>query len=263
MKIAPGATSAWYIQTGRSVSGLWATPGLELTLDQDLDGVGRTVAVTGPAATIVGETITIVERRGQGRANQATVLPATFEAPARASAGRHGAERPIAGQVTAPRLSETSQFNTATESRGRAGPAGGGLHAALWLDRFVNALRMYFDEERWLLVTIGALLAWCILAGVTAIVFRIGHAEADVCASVGGAQRWQPPMVGMKGAQERMSGRRQPHHRAAGRRIAGVAGRRLAIGAGAWRAMVSVVHAKPWKRTITMRGTVAPGTATC
>jgi hypothetical protein len=45
----------------------------------------------------------------------------------------------------------------------------------LWLDRFQNAVGMYFDEERWLLVTIGALLAWCVLAGAAAIVFRVGQ----------------------------------------------------------------------------------------
>lgn len=175
LKIAQGSSSAWYIQAGRSVSGLWATPGLELTLDQDLEGAGRQFPVTGARPQSWGETITIVERRGQGRANQTMVVPATFEArsslpPTGTVLGGH-----ITGQVTAPRLSETSQFNTTTESIDVPVRLLVVSTPSLWLDRFENAVGMYFDEERWLLVTIGALLAWCILAGAAAIVFRVGQ----------------------------------------------------------------------------------------
>ena len=176
LKVAAGSSATWYVQTGRSVSGLWATPGLELTLDQELPGAGRTFMVTAPRQQTWGETITIVERRGQGRANQETVVPVTFEAPASLPDTGTIVQGRITGQVTAPRLSESSQFNTTSEGVDVpvqllvvSGPE-------LWLDRVVNAIAMYFDPDRWLLVTIGALLSWCVLAGGAAIIFRIRRA---------------------------------------------------------------------------------------
>jgi hypothetical protein len=175
LKVAPGASSAWYVQAGRSVSGLWASPGLELTLDQDLPSAGRTFAVAGPRPQSWGETITIVERRGQGRSRQQTVVPATFEAPSSLPPAGTVLDGRITGQVTAPRLSESSQFNTTTESVDLPVRLVVVSAPELWLDRFVNALGMLADEDRWLLVTIGALLAWCFLAGVAALVFRIGQ----------------------------------------------------------------------------------------
>jgi hypothetical protein len=175
LKVAAGSSSAWYVQDGRSVSGLWASPGLELALDQDLPGAGHTFAVAAPRAQSWGETITIVERRGQGRANQQTVVPATFEAPSSLPPTGTVINGRISGQLTAPRLSESSQFNTATEDVDLPVRLVVVSTPELWLDRFVNALRMYTHEDRWLLVTIGALLAWCVLAGAAAIVFRIGQ----------------------------------------------------------------------------------------
>jgi hypothetical protein len=175
LKVAPGASSTCYVQDGRSVSGLWASPGLELALDQDLPGAGRTFAVTAARPQSWGETITIVERRGQGRANQQTVVPATFEAPSSLPPTGTVLDGRISGQLTAPRLSESSQFNTTTEDVNLPVRLVVVSTPELWLDRFVNALRMYTDEDRWLLVTIGALLAWCALAGAAALVFRIGH----------------------------------------------------------------------------------------
>jgi hypothetical protein len=175
VKIAPGASSAWYIQAGRSVSGLWATSGLELTLDHDIDGAGHQFVVSGSRPQSWGETITIVERRGQGRSNQALVIPASFDAPGSLPPTGTELDGHVSGQVTAPRLSETSQFNTTTETVDVPIRLVVVSTPSLWLDRFVNAVRMYFDEERWLLVTIGALLTWCILAGATAIIFRVGQ----------------------------------------------------------------------------------------
>lgn len=173
LKVAAGTAASWYVESGRSVSGLWATPGLELTLDQELDGAGTTFAVTAPRSQSWGETITIVERRGQGRSNQETVLLATFAAPSALPPSGTVIEGRIAGQVTAPRLSESSQFNTTTE--GIDVPVQLVVVSApeLWLDRFWNSLRMFFLDDRWLLVTIGALLTWCVLAGGTAILFRV------------------------------------------------------------------------------------------
>jgi hypothetical protein len=175
LKVAPGASSAWYIMTGHSVSGLWATPGLDLMLDQDVEGAGRTFAVTGARPQSWGETITIVERRGQGRANQPTVVPATFDAPRSLPPVGTVLTGRIAGQVTAPRLSESSQFTTTTENVDLPVRLVVVSSTDLWLDRLVNAFKMYFDDDRWLLVTIGALLAWCVLAGGTALVFRVGQ----------------------------------------------------------------------------------------
>lgn len=173
LKVAAGASASWYIHAGRSVSGLWATPGLELTLDQELDGAGAAFPVTAARPQGWGETITIVERRGQGRANQDTVLLATFTAPGALPPSGTVIGGKIAGQVTAPRLSESSQFSTTTE--GIEAPVQLVVVSApeLWLDRFGNSLQMFFLEDRWLLVTIGALLMWCVLAGGAAILFRV------------------------------------------------------------------------------------------
>ena len=77
----------------------------------------------------------------------------------------------IAGQITAPRLSESSQFNTTTQNVDVPVQLVVVSGLDLWLDRFGNALRMFFDEDRWLLVTIGAILSWCVLAGA-ALLFR-------------------------------------------------------------------------------------------
>lgn len=172
LKIAPGASATWYLQTGRSVSGLWASPGLELTLAQTSDGIGGTYNVTGPRSQSWGETITIVERRGQGRANQETVVPATFQAPAVLPPTGTVLDGRIAGQITAPRLSESSQFNTTSQNVDVPVQLVVVSGFDLWLDRFGNALRMFFDEDRWLLVTIGAILSWCVLAGGAALLFR-------------------------------------------------------------------------------------------
>ena len=108
LKVAAGTSATWYVQTGRSVSGLWASPGLELTLEQELDGLGAAVPVTAARPQSWGETITIVERRGQGRANQDTVMLASFVAPGSLPPGGTVIDGRISGQVTAPRISESS-----------------------------------------------------------------------------------------------------------------------------------------------------------
>jgi hypothetical protein len=172
LKVAPGTTATWYLQTGRSVSGLWATPGLDLTLAQPVEGAGSTFGVTAPRPQTWGETITIVERRGQGRANQETIVPATFEAPRALPPAGTVLDGRIAGRVTAPRLTESGQFNTSTQSVDLPVQLVVVSGLDLWLDRFGNALRMFFDEDRWLLVTIGAILTWCVLAGAAAILYR-------------------------------------------------------------------------------------------
>lgn len=173
LKVAPGTSTTWYLVTGRSVSGLWATPGLELSLAQEVDGAGSTFGVTAPRSQTWGETITIVERRGQGRSNQETVVPATFVAPATLPSAGTVLEGRIAGQVTAPRLTENSQFNTTTQTVDLPVRLVVVSTYDLWVDQFWNALRMFFDEDRWLLVTIGAILSWCVLAGGAAILFRM------------------------------------------------------------------------------------------
>ena len=172
LKIAPGMASTWYLQTGRSVSGLWATPGLDLTLDADLAGAVREFTVTAPRGQSWGETITVVERRGQGRTNQETVVPATFEAPAALPPAGTVLSGRIAGPITAPRLAENSQFNTTTERVDLPVKLVVVADYELWIGRFADAVSMLFDEDRWLLVTIGSLLTWCLLAGVAALLFR-------------------------------------------------------------------------------------------
>lgn len=172
LKIAPGMSATWYVQTGRSVSGLWASPGLDLTLADPAGSIAGTFSVTAPRPQSWGETITIVERRGQGRANQETVVPATFEAPADLPPAGTVIGGRIAGQVMAPRLSENSQFTTTTQSIDIPVQLVVVSGFDLWLERMGNALRMFFDEDRWLLVTIGAILIWCVLAGGAALLFR-------------------------------------------------------------------------------------------
>jgi hypothetical protein len=157
------------------VSGLWATTGLDLTFDEEVAGVGRTVEVTAAHPQTWGETITIVERRGQGRSNQATLLTASFASPATLPPTGTVLTGRIAGPVTAPRLSESNQFATTTETlnvpvRLLVVPGW-----ELWADRFAHACLLFFREDRWLLVTIVALLTWCVLAGSTALLFRIGR----------------------------------------------------------------------------------------
>ena len=172
LKVAAGMSATAYLRVGRSVSGLWATRGLELRFDEPVPGLDRSVTVSAPRPPAWGETITVVERRGQGRANQGTTIPITFQAPdsglpiGTILAGR------IEGDVIAPRLSENSQFTTTTERIDVP------IHLSvvpsyeLWWDRFVNAADMFFDEDRWLLVSIGALLTWCVLAGILALLVR-------------------------------------------------------------------------------------------
>lgn len=173
LKVAPGSSTAWYLQAGRSVVGLWATPGLELTLNEALPGAGTTFTVTPARAQTWGETITIMERRGQGRANQDTVLPAGFTAPASLPAPGAVLEGRIVGQLTAPRISDGNQFSTSAETIDKPVELVVVSSTALWLDRFGNAVTMYFDADRWLLVTIGALLAWCAIAGGAALAWRL------------------------------------------------------------------------------------------
>jgi hypothetical protein len=175
LKVAAGTTTSWYIQDGRSVSGLWATTGLDLTFDEEVAGVGRTVEVTAAHPQTWGETITIVERRGQGRSNQATLLTASFDSPATLPPAGTVLTGRIAGPVTAPRLSESNQFATTTETlnvpvRLLVVPGW-----ELWADRFTHACLLFFRDDRWLLVTIVALLIWCVLAGSAALLFRIGR----------------------------------------------------------------------------------------
>ena len=106
-----------------------------------------------------------------------TVVPATFDAPGSLPPAGTVLDGRIAGQVTAPRLTETSQFNTTTQSVDLPVQLVVVSRLDLWLDRSENALRMFFDEDRWLLVTIGAILTWCVLAGGAAILFRARRRE--------------------------------------------------------------------------------------
>ncbi len=172
LKVAAGTEASWYLLTGRSVSGLWATPGLELTLDQELAGADRSFMVTAPRSQSWGETITIVERRGQGRANQETLVLATFAAPGTLPSAGAVLSGRITGEVQAPRLNESGQFSTTTEAVMLPVQLVVVSVPELWLDRFGNGVAMFLVDDRWLLVTIGALLAWCVLAGGTAILFR-------------------------------------------------------------------------------------------
>lgn len=172
LKIAAGASATWHLQTGRSISGLWATPGLALTLDQELEDAGQMFTVTAPRPQAWGETITIVERRGQDRANQETIVPATFEAPVNLPSAGTVIDGRIAGEVTAPRLNESSQFTTTAVSVDLPVQLVVVSGLDLWLDRLGNAMRMFLDEDRWLLITIVAMLTWCALAGGAAILFR-------------------------------------------------------------------------------------------
>jgi hypothetical protein len=175
LKIAAGMSAGWYLHVGRSVSGLWATPGLDLTLDYELEGVGRTFAVTSPRQQAWGESITIVERRGQGRANQETVVLASFIAPTSLPPPGTVLDGWIRGQITAPRLTDDLQFTTTTEQVELPVRLVVVSGSELWQDRLGNMLRMFFDEDRWLLLTISAVLTWCVLAGGAAILFRAGH----------------------------------------------------------------------------------------
>ena len=168
LKIAPSVRDV--VSPGRAFGGLWASPYLELTLAQTAD-IGGTYNVTGPRSQSWGETITIVERRGQGRANRRRScrdVPGASRSPPTGTVldGR------IAGQITAPRLSESSQFNTTSQNVDVPVQLVVVSGFDLWLDRFGNALRMFFDEDRWLLVTIGAILSWCVLVDGAALLFR-------------------------------------------------------------------------------------------
>jgi hypothetical protein len=97
---------------------------------------------------------------------------ATFAAPGTLPSA--GAVLPgrITGEVQAPRLNESGQFSTTTEAVMLPVQLVVVSVPELWLDRFGNGVAMFLVDDRWLLVTIGALLAWCVLAGGTAILFR-------------------------------------------------------------------------------------------
>ncbi|MGE3910199.1 MAG: hypothetical protein AB7K36_12645 [Chloroflexota bacterium] len=172
LKVAAGSTATWYLRAGRSVSGFWATPGLELTLDQELEGAGTTFTVTPAQPQSWGETITIVERRGQGRANQDAMVPARFAAPATLPPSGTVLPGRITGQITAPRLSESNQFNTTTQDVDLAVQLVVVSAPSLWLAWFMDSVSMFFQDDRWLLVSIVSLLTWCVLAGGIAILLR-------------------------------------------------------------------------------------------
>jgi len=173
VKVAPGWAAAWYVRDGRSVTGLWSTSGLDLVLDPDASGANRRFTVTPATAQPWGETITVVERRGEGRSSQETTIPASFTVPADLTASDGVVRGRIVGQVTAPRLTEGGQFATSADAIDRPIELTVVLPPELLLDRFVNSVSMYFEEDRWLLVTIGALLCWCVLAGATAVIVRL------------------------------------------------------------------------------------------
>lgn len=172
IKVAAGLATDWYVRDGRSVSGLWATSGLTLTFDQEAPGLARSVTVVPPRQQTWGETITIVERRGQGRSSQETIIPASFGAPAALPpVGTILAAR-ISGPVTAPRLSETSQFVTTTQALDLTVQLQVVPWWEAWLDRFVHACELLVVDDRWLQVAVGSLLAWSVLAGAAALVLR-------------------------------------------------------------------------------------------
>jgi hypothetical protein len=177
LKVAPGWSSSLYLRDGRSVTGLWATPGLELVLDREIPGAGQRFAVTPATPQSWGESITVVERRGSGRSSLDTTIPATFQAPASLPASGDTLQGRIIGQVTAPRLTEGGQFLTSPDSIDRPVELVVVSVPALLLDRFMSSLGMYLQEDRWLLVTIGALLCWCALAGLTAVAVRARQGE--------------------------------------------------------------------------------------
>jgi len=173
LKVTPGWASSLYLRDGRSVTGLWATTGLELVLDQEVPGAGQRFPVAPPTLQSWGETITVVERRGSGRSNQETTIPATFQAPSNLPSSGEALRGRIVGQVTAPRLTEGGQFTTATDTVEAPIELDIVSAPSLLLDRFLASLSLYLQEDRWLLVTIGALLCWCVLAGMTAIAMRM------------------------------------------------------------------------------------------
>ena len=76
----------------------------------------------------------------------------------------------------APRLTEGGQFISTPDSIDAPIELEVVSVPALLLDRFGASFWMYLQEDRWLLVTIGALLCWCVLAGLTAVVVRISQA---------------------------------------------------------------------------------------
>jgi hypothetical protein len=173
LTIVPGWNAAWYVEDGRSVTGLWSTSGLDLTVDEGSPGAGQSFSVTPPVPQRWGETITVVERRGEGRASQETMIPASFRVPADLPTSGSPLQAHIGGAVTAPRLTETGQFATMSDSIDRSVELVVVSVPELLLDRFVNSVRMYTQDDRWLMVTIGALLCWCVLAGVIAVLVRL------------------------------------------------------------------------------------------
>ena len=98
---------------------------------------------------------------------------ATFDAPAQPAADRHRARRPHRrpGHRAAPVREQPVQHHH--PERRRPGPARGRLEARPLVGAVRNSVRMFFDEDRWLLVTIGSMLAWCVLAGGAAILYRV------------------------------------------------------------------------------------------
>jgi hypothetical protein len=173
LKIVPGWTAAWYLRDGRSVTGLWSTSGLELTLDEGSPDAGQSFTVAPSMPQPWGETITVVERRGEGRASQETTIPASFRVPADLPTSGGPLRARISGAVTAPRLTESGQFATMSDAIDRPVELVAVSVPELLLDRFVNSVGMYTQEDRWLLVTIGALLCWCFLAGAAAVAARL------------------------------------------------------------------------------------------
>jgi hypothetical protein len=178
VKIVPGWQAAWYLQDGRSVTGLWSTTGLDLTVDEGNPGAGRTFSVTPALPQPWGETITVVERRGEGRSSQDTIIPASFAVPSDLPAG--GPLRThVTGPIVAPRLTDGGQFATMTDAIERPIDLVVVSVPELLLDRFINSVSLYVQEDRWLLVTIGALLCWCVLAGATAVIARVTSRDAS------------------------------------------------------------------------------------
>jgi hypothetical protein len=178
VKIVPGWTSAWYLRDGRSVTGLWSTTGLDLSLDDDSPGAGRTFSVSPAVPQPWGETITVVERRGEGRSSQDTIIQASLAVPSDLPTGNGSLRAHVDGPILAPRLTEGGQFATMTDAIEQPIELVVVSVPELLLDRFINAASMYAQEDRWLLVTIGALLCWCVLAGATAVIARATRRSA-------------------------------------------------------------------------------------
>ncbi|MCC6177304.1 MAG: hypothetical protein IT305_18550 [Chloroflexi bacterium] len=178
IKIAAGETSTWYVMPGHSITGLWATPGLELVLNDPPPGVGQRTTVTSTRPPGWGETITIVQRGGRSRTGQETVVPGSFTAPAELPEDGAVVHGRLTGQITAPRLTEgSSQFVIAADAVDIPVELEVVSWPAFQWDRFVHSVEMFFSADRWLTVSIGALIAWTVLAAVISLLSRRGHAS--------------------------------------------------------------------------------------